>query len=441
MKMKLFFCAILLFEYLWPSPVFALKPSVKAVRIKEEIVYEFVPENETVCDKSGTIHLVGAEKAAGCTIRELKSKIEVSCDNKEIIFGFGVPKYKVELINTLKKGTNEFDMVLKHELTHVRIGQRTIEKFYPSVAQALLMQYERSEKKGKSCPEIQQDVFNIFHKYLKLLTQEQKKHDALIDGMENYEYQWAQLRNMDFEKKIHQSPKKRQTSLAFRPPQKQPLNQKREKPLLLAENKTPPTPVIKHQPSGREPIQQYVSNNRTTSEPSREKVYAAAKTVWDMDDDVSETPSSGSVVSKRKPQTNEKEAASVRSDPYEDLSVPHLFASQRRSSLHSPRYEKPSVQRRSSSEENDPREVQEQSLPEPPQALQSTPDKPKTAKKRTTNVVFGIINGLFEGISEKIGLKEKIGKLTSYVEGLFQKKVPEKAAEQKPEENPKREAK
>ena len=147
MKKKVFL-GISAFCFLFPFSVPAAAPTVRALKVPAKITYEFVPEYQTNCDKSGAVHLVGAKKAAGCTTSiNFIHKADVDCNKKSITFSLGYSKYLVQIVDKYKPKTIEFDKIVKHELTHVRLHQKTAEKFYQPIGQALLMQYEKSEKK------------------------------------------------------------------------------------------------------------------------------------------------------------------------------------------------------------------------------------------------------------------------------------------------------
>ena len=192
MKNSIFLYSALLCVF--SSSAFAVEPTVRALKVPSKIVYEFVPDKQTNCDKSGSVHMVGAEKAAGCTTTgDFEQYVDVNCTNKTIVFGFGWKKFLVEVVDKYKKGTMSFDQIVKHELTHVRLHQKTAEKFYQPIGQALLMQYEKSEREGKVCSQIKDDIFSLFDRYVEKYVIEDKKQQKLIDGKENYAYQDEQV--------------------------------------------------------------------------------------------------------------------------------------------------------------------------------------------------------------------------------------------------------
>ena len=157
-------------------------PTVKLTRVDTKIRYDASSEI-TKCGPS----------ASGCTSAFLTSMTSINCINREIEISFGYPEILVQIAASYQKGSVEFDAILKHELTHVALRKRIVEKFYQPTASALLMQYEKSEKDGKSCGGIKNDVRLLFKKYMDRLQQEVDKHDQMIDGKENYLYQSKQI--------------------------------------------------------------------------------------------------------------------------------------------------------------------------------------------------------------------------------------------------------
>ena len=192
---KFVFCTVCLTGWLGIFNAFAAqKPTVKATRVEPRIIYE-ISKPETACkDIVLNDPTLRGHQDGGCTVPEdWIGEADVDCAKKQISFTFGFQKFTVQIANRFKKGTVIFDQILKHESTHVSLYRKTTEKFYQPVARALLMQYERSEKNGKSCPYITADIKKLFYKYMKLLWKEQKRQNDLIDGIENYEYQDNQV--------------------------------------------------------------------------------------------------------------------------------------------------------------------------------------------------------------------------------------------------------
>ena len=97
MKKKAFL-GISAFCFLFPFSVPAVAPTVRALKVPAKITYEFVPEYQTGCDKSGSVHMVGAEKASGCTNpSDFEQYVDVNCVNRTIVFGFGWKKFLISI--------------------------------------------------------------------------------------------------------------------------------------------------------------------------------------------------------------------------------------------------------------------------------------------------------------------------------------------------------
>ena len=103
-------------------------------------------------------------------------------------------EFLIQIINQYKKGTPEFDHVLKHELTHVSLYEGVAKKFYKPMAAAVLLRFEKSLAEKQNCFQVQADVYRVFSQYVAQMIEEARKQNELIDGEENYAYQWEQVR-------------------------------------------------------------------------------------------------------------------------------------------------------------------------------------------------------------------------------------------------------
>ena len=165
------------------------KPEVIIVPVKTNI--RFFSEHEIEnCGKD----------AAGCVTSFFKKGVYVDCHSNKITLEFGYIEHHVHISDRFEKGTLEFDNVLKHELTHINLYQGVVKRFYEPVALACLLSYEKSYKQGKKCGEIRGDVKRTFDEYIKKLHEESTRQNNLIDGKENYQYQWEQVRRYVKEK-------------------------------------------------------------------------------------------------------------------------------------------------------------------------------------------------------------------------------------------------
>ena len=173
-----FFFLVFLFSF----PVFG-QSEVSIIPIEEKITFR-ISDPLTRCG-------IGA---AGCTVPvSYIPNIQIDCNTGKIILDFSNFEFEVQIVNRYKKGTAQFDHILKHELTHVALYKGVIEKFYQPISTAVLMRFEESRAQGKGCYQIHLDVYNVLYDYLNRMINECEKQNNLIDGEENYAYQWAQV--------------------------------------------------------------------------------------------------------------------------------------------------------------------------------------------------------------------------------------------------------
>lgn len=159
------------------------RPEVTVVPVNTQVNFE---TSEAVTDCG--------PQAAGCTVPlSCIPDIKIDCEAGKIVLDFSKFEFLVQIINRYKKGTPEFDHILKHELTHVALRKGVTEKFYQPIASAVLLRFEKSLAEKKHCFQIQSDVYGVFHEYVTRMMEEADKQNDLIDGEENYAYQWKQV--------------------------------------------------------------------------------------------------------------------------------------------------------------------------------------------------------------------------------------------------------
>ena len=172
-----FICLLCLSE-----PAFC-QPKVTVIPVNKQIDFD-LSQPVTNCGPN----------AAGCTMSVAYApSIRVDCNTETIVLDFSRFSFLIQIANEYKKGTPEFDYLVKHELTHVALHQRVVEKFYQPIASAVLLRFEKSLKEKKTCQQSQQDVFDVFNEYIERLKEETDKQNSLIDSDENYDYQWRQV--------------------------------------------------------------------------------------------------------------------------------------------------------------------------------------------------------------------------------------------------------
>jgi len=187
-----FFCieAIILFFF----PVYAAEnqlPQVKpemSVEI-DEGTPKFIHRNKQFPCSHGINH------GGGCTRVYFYAEmggVEVTPQGalKKIKLKIGLKDVEVELSSTLPKGSCLFDVVLKHELTHLALHRRILKRFAPEIAKAVLSVAEEFQAP------FTQAQFNkiagVLNAYTNRMIQEDDKQNALMDTTDSYIYQQKQ---------------------------------------------------------------------------------------------------------------------------------------------------------------------------------------------------------------------------------------------------------
>ena len=102
----------------------------------------------------------------------------------------GLKDVEVELSSTLQKGSCLFDVVLKHELTHLALHRRVLKRFVPEIAKAVLSVAEEFQAP------FTQAQFNriarVLNSYVNQMMQEDDRQNALMDTTDAYVYQQKQ---------------------------------------------------------------------------------------------------------------------------------------------------------------------------------------------------------------------------------------------------------
>lgn len=131
--------------------------------------------------------------AAGCTVKRFSGGWTVHylpSGRVEKIELFLTLKNTVIISTEYPKGTCLFDKVLKHELTHVALGRGVLKKYAPETAKAVLAKLDSLPQPIDEAgyAELETEV----NRMISAMTAENNRQDALIDGGDNYKYQWKQ---------------------------------------------------------------------------------------------------------------------------------------------------------------------------------------------------------------------------------------------------------
>lgn len=98
----------------------------------------------------------------------------------------GLKNIEVELSSELQKGTCLFDVVLKHELTHLALHRNVLKRFAPEIAKAVLSTAERFQTKQA------ERISEVLKDYTRRMSEEDDKQNALMDTTDSYIYQQKQ---------------------------------------------------------------------------------------------------------------------------------------------------------------------------------------------------------------------------------------------------------
>lgn len=144
--------------------------------------------------------------ASGCTTRVFSGQLDFtflpSGRIRQIHLTLKL-KNTVSVVDKYRKGSCLFDHILKHELTHVNLGKGVMKKYAPEAAKAVLARLDSlPQPLGR---EGQASLSDEFERMLGRMDLEAGRQDALIDGNDNYEYQWSQALQVCSEKERKQN--------------------------------------------------------------------------------------------------------------------------------------------------------------------------------------------------------------------------------------------
>lgn len=133
--------------------------------------------------------------AAGCAAYAASIWIDIDCVKVRITVSLQEIVNKVWFDKQYPKGSCTLDVILKHELTHIHLGRSTHDKVVKYAAAEAAAVVDKMQKNQNSCQEIKAALEELSHKYENIAIKEEDKQNALIDGNENYVYQWKQCAN------------------------------------------------------------------------------------------------------------------------------------------------------------------------------------------------------------------------------------------------------
>ena len=193
--MKRIFFAFLLTAFSFSADVRAAGRSSSAERIKPEISVKIDEGEPSYLFNRKRVPCAHDGHALGCTRVRFYATMagtEITADGalKKLTLEVGLKNVNIELSSDLKKGTCLFDVVLKHESTHLALHRRVLKRYAPEMAKAVLSEAE------KQSPPMTQKKFNrlskIMNAYVNRMNEEDDRQNALMDTGDAYSYQQAQ---------------------------------------------------------------------------------------------------------------------------------------------------------------------------------------------------------------------------------------------------------
>lgn len=129
-------------------------------------------------------------EAAGCTkaqiyMDEPRFFYDANGDIAKVELRFGLQNITVYILSTLPKGSCEFDLVLKHELTHIAVARKVVKRYAAEISKALLVLLDE----GTAHP---YQAAQMIDRYRRQMIAEKNKQDILMDAPGAVVYQWSQ---------------------------------------------------------------------------------------------------------------------------------------------------------------------------------------------------------------------------------------------------------
>ena len=165
------------------EPVYPIKVTVKTHYDPGKIEYRY---------KYGNLaEVCGHPQAAGCThpIYTGYPVFQIRPDGTvDIDLYFIFKPFLIDVSTQFKPNTCEFDQILKHELTHVALCRKTMEKYKTFIAAEVLTVAQN--RRFLPWAVFQRAIRQAFDAAFKNFQKELDRQNALLDGPEHYDYQW-----------------------------------------------------------------------------------------------------------------------------------------------------------------------------------------------------------------------------------------------------------
>ncbi len=169
-------------------------PKPRRPSVKPEVILKMDQGNISYIYRNKIVQC-GGGTAAGCTNSEIFMEpllldFNAQGEISKIHLTLGIENLWVEVSTEYPKGSCQFDVVLKHELTHVAFARSALARYGPAMARAIVLEAE------KLPVPITQESYNrlvdIANRYFTQMVQEKTRQDDLLDSQGNNSYQWEQ---------------------------------------------------------------------------------------------------------------------------------------------------------------------------------------------------------------------------------------------------------
>lgn len=134
----------------------------------------------------------GEKTSAGCTSYHAVWSAEIDCETPKIVISVTEKQKEVEIGTKYRQNTCTYDVILKHELTHVALYVKTQDLVLNAAASELIALFEKMQKESKACREIKETVQKKAADYYKTYRDEAEKQNQLIDKDDVPDYQYDQ---------------------------------------------------------------------------------------------------------------------------------------------------------------------------------------------------------------------------------------------------------
>ena len=109
-----------------------------------------------------------------------------------VTLNMGFEPFLVDISTKYSMNTCSFDMILKHELTHVALHRSVMERYVKVVAAAIKVRYLEEWEKGKKLSEVMKSLEETFNAAMERYKEDSEQQNKLLDGKDHYSYQWKQ---------------------------------------------------------------------------------------------------------------------------------------------------------------------------------------------------------------------------------------------------------